>query len=156
MTWQKVSRDFQFNCKQRCGFTLSTVASSRCSGTRCPPEARRRSVSPLNKTHCICGPGMLSAQPSSGSVGGLVKAQSQSPKPRTFWFSPAEDESCQWAPRRCSGCCREDHTLRVGLSGLCVIQAHAHMDSTVSHLTAGLGLCGILLQTPSKCLLSSQ
>lgn len=104
MTWQKVSRDFQFNCKQRCGFTLSTVASSRCSGTRCPPEARRMSVSPLNKTHCICGPGMLSAQPSSGSVGGLVKAQSQSPKPRTFWFSPAEDESCQWAPRWCSGC----------------------------------------------------
>jgi len=60
------------------------MASSRCSGTGCPPEARRTSVPPLNKTHCICGPGILGAQPSSGFLGGLVKAQSQNPKPQTF------------------------------------------------------------------------
>lgn len=99
-----------------------------------------RPVSPLNKTHCICGPGMLSAQPSSGFVGGLVKAQSQNPKP---WHS----DSVQLRMRAPMGSqvvlrlLEEDRTLRVWLSGLCVIQAHVHMDSMVSHLTAGLGLC---------------
>ena len=141
MTWQKVSRDFQFNCKQRGGFTKQTVAWSHCSGTGCPAEARGILAPPLNKTHCICVPGMLSAQPSSVFLGGLVKTQSQNPKPWTFWFSPAENENFQWAPRWSSGCWRGDHTLRIWFSDLCAIHMHVRMGGVVSHLTAGLGLC---------------